>query len=85
MLTCEKDELVGRVSHVIKYILFHTACMSLHPQYAIDRISVMHFQLIAASDMNNIIAFIDSLRENFKIFSKYFFVIFKRKILSVYQ
>lgn len=63
MLTCGKDEIAGRVSHVIKYILFHTAYMSLHPQYAIDRISVMHFQLIAASDMNNIIGFIDSLRE----------------------
>lgn len=42
-----------RMSHVIKYILFHTTFMSLHPQYAIDRILVMHFQLIDDSDMND--------------------------------
>lgn len=63
-----------RVSHVIKYILFHTAYMSLHPQYAIDRILVMHFQLIAASEMNNSTVFIASqrgilvLNKNFDIF-----------------
>jgi hypothetical protein len=49
--------------------------MSLHPQYAIDRISLMHFQLIAASDISNMIVFIGSLRE--KLILNYFLLIFE--------